>query len=165
MLSPLWLEIAKTLMSLTFLHSSHPDQHKVKSLNREEIDRWLIEEIPCYSTERHKISVLHNDKFIGQLTIRNFEREMTPSTAIIGYWIDKRYQGRGYATASLKYATQYALKNLDVERIDALIHEDNHASIQVAKKAGYSLTTLEKLAMYHGGTFDLHLRYSCDILG
>jgi RimJ/RimL family protein N-acetyltransferase len=144
---------------LVFSHKSHPTLRPVKERNREEISRWLIEEIPCYSKEKHRVTILIDGEPIGQVHLQNFERLTEPRTCIIGYWIDKKYWNKGFATLAVSYTANYALKNLQVDRVIAFIHEDNHSSITVAKNSGLTMSGLQKLAMYYGGTSDTHFKY------
>lgn len=57
----------------------------------------------------------------------------------IGYWISRKYWGKGYATESAKTLLEYGNKLLDRQRFIALIQPDNVASIKVAKKIGMEL--------------------------
>ena len=59
-------------------------------------------------------------------------------SAEIGYWLGRGYWGRGIVTAAVRAATQHAMKTFDLSRIFALPFADNHASIRVLEKAGYT---------------------------
>ena len=75
-----------------------------------------------------------NDVNIGGITI--FPREK--GIYEIGYWILPEYQGIGIATEVLKAVTSKMVKSIkDIKEINLIMHEDNVASIKVAKKAGY----------------------------
>jgi len=59
--------------------------------------------------------------------------------AIIGYWVDSRHAGKGYATAAVQALTRFALDSLQLEEIVGHVDTDNRASQRVLEKAGYTL--------------------------
>lgn len=65
----------------------------------------------------------------------------------IGYWIAKRYWGKGYATEAAKTLLDYGKAQLKLERFIALIQPANTASKKVAEKIGM---TLEKEIVLKG---------------
>lgn len=64
---------------------------------------------------------------------------MTPnedgSEAEVGYWLDARRQGRGYATVAVKSLAAYANQRFD--RVYAHVHPDNDRSAAVLTRAGF----------------------------
>lgn len=58
-------------------------------------------------------------------------------SAELGYWIGRRYWGRGIMTAAVRGITAYAFASLDLLRVFALPFTDNAASVRVLEKAGY----------------------------
>lgn len=60
--------------------------------------------------------------------------------AEVGYWIGRRFWGRGLATEALRMASDWAFAHLaEVTRLHAPIFDWNLASQAVARKAGYQL--------------------------
>ena len=57
----------------------------------------------------------------------------------IGYWCRQSYQGQGYVTEAVKGITDLAFTNLNAKRVFILCDIDNHASIKVARRAGFEL--------------------------
>ena len=55
----------------------------------------------------------------------------------IGYWLGRKFWGRGIATAAVKAATAYAFEKFDITRVYALPFDRNVASIRVLEKAGF----------------------------
>jgi len=55
-----------------------------------------------------------------------------------GYFLGKEFTGKGYATESANALIQYAFEQLKVLRIDLRCAADNIASIQVAKRCGFT---------------------------
>lgn len=148
-------------MSLDISLSFKPsfELHQLRKKNNDHIGRWLIEEIPCSNKERYKAAVLHLDHPIGEVHLRNFEREVTPRECLISYWIDEAHLNQGFATEAVRLAVEYALGNLNVDIVIAYIHELNYPSISTAKKAGFNLKGVQKIPMFEGGTVDTHLKY------
>ncbi|WP_420855372.1 GNAT family N-acetyltransferase [Virgibacillus indicus] len=57
----------------------------------------------------------------------------------IGYWISRKYWGKGYATEAAKALLKYGNKHLDKQRFIALIQPNNLSSQKVARKIGMEL--------------------------
>jgi len=56
----------------------------------------------------------------------------------LGYWIGKRYWGRGYGTEAIGALVDYAFRTYSNERVGAGIFHDNPASRRVLEKLGFS---------------------------
>ncbi|MBI1187778.1 MAG: GNAT family N-acetyltransferase [Alphaproteobacteria bacterium] len=54
----------------------------------------------------------------------------------LGWGLDRRYWGRGYATEAARAAARWAFEALRPERLISLIHVDNAASQNVAMRLG-----------------------------
>lgn len=145
---------------VTLSFASNYSAHALRKENEEFIDRWTIEQIPCSNKERYKAAIYFGNKVVGEVSFRNFERELTDRECIVSYWVDRKHWGKGIGTAALKLALDYALQEFDVDVVIAFIHEFNVASIGVAKKAGMKLVGVRRISMYNGGSVDLHLKYS-----
>jgi [ribosomal protein S5]-alanine N-acetyltransferase len=70
---------------------------------------------------------------IGFIPGRDIERY----SAEIGYWLGRKYWGRGIATDALRTLTEHLFREGDVLRLFALPFADNAASARVLEKAGY----------------------------
>ena len=56
----------------------------------------------------------------------------------VGYFLVKESTGKGYATESANAAIRYAFEQMKVLRVDLQCAADNTASIQVAKRCGFT---------------------------
>jgi ribosomal-protein-serine acetyltransferase len=56
----------------------------------------------------------------------------------VGYFLVKEFTGKGYATESANAVIRYAFEQLKVLRIDLRCAADNTASVQVAKRCGFT---------------------------
>lgn len=57
----------------------------------------------------------------------------------IGYWIDRRYTGRGFATETAAALTQVAFSVLHMQRVEIHCAVENLASAAIPPKLGYTL--------------------------
>ncbi|MBM7583505.1 ribosomal-protein-alanine N-acetyltransferase [Bacillus pakistanensis] len=55
----------------------------------------------------------------------------------IGYFLDKKYNGKGYTTEAVKLMVEYAFEKLHLHRIEAGVMPHNIGSIRVLEKAGF----------------------------
>jgi len=79
-------------------------------------------------------------------------------SAEIGYWLGKRFWGRGVATAALRGVTGYGFSSLGLLRLFALPFTDNAASIRVLEKVGYVREGhLRSCAIKDGRVRDMYL--------
>ncbi|MBV9055355.1 MAG: GNAT family N-acetyltransferase [Candidatus Eremiobacteraeota bacterium] len=56
-----------------------------------------------------------------------------------GYWLGRKYWGRGIATEAARILSGYALKEGGLRRLEALVFAENAASVRVLEKADFSL--------------------------
>jgi RimJ/RimL family protein N-acetyltransferase len=60
--------------------------------------------------------------------------------AEVGYWVAAPARGRGLAARAVRLAGAWALGELGLRQLEILAHEDNAASLAVARAAGYTET-------------------------
>ncbi len=89
-------------------------------------DRWL------YWIIADKVS----DELMGTICIFNFDDEM--SRCDIGYELLPAYQGHGLVADAMDAVMTYCFDELAINKIYADINEENFASIQVVKRAGFN---------------------------
>jgi RimJ/RimL family protein N-acetyltransferase len=68
-----------------------------------------------------------------------FQRDISRRSAEIGYWLGRRFWGRGLATAAVRALSDYGLAQFDLVRLYATVYAPNLASARVLEKAGYAL--------------------------
>ncbi|MDC6366371.1 MULTISPECIES: GNAT family N-acetyltransferase [Flavobacteriaceae] len=56
----------------------------------------------------------------------------------IAYCLGKKYQGKGWATASVEQVSEFAFHKLGLNILKIVVHKTNRASIGVAEKCGYT---------------------------
>jgi RimJ/RimL family protein N-acetyltransferase len=93
------------------------------------------------------IILKEEDRFIGACGIHG----VTEIQASIGYILNRRFWGKGYATEAAKGLVDFLFRELGVHRVFATCDPDNHASIRVLEKVGMSLEgRLRENVIIHG---------------
>ncbi|MFD1205942.1 MULTISPECIES: GNAT family N-acetyltransferase [Sporosarcina] len=57
----------------------------------------------------------------------------------IGYWVDTKFEGKGYITEAVERLTAFAFEELGARRVEIRCDEENVRSRAVAERAGYEL--------------------------
>lgn len=94
----------------------HPEQWKWYAI-------WMVE--------------LKSGTHIGELSFKGLSAS---GVAEIGYGIEEKYQGNGYATEAIKALTTWALNQPNVTQVEAETEPDNKASQRVLIKCGFMPT-------------------------
>jgi RimJ/RimL family protein N-acetyltransferase len=80
-------------------------------------------------------------RYIGELGFADFHRDLPDSVQGVpesGWALAPEAHGRGYATEALHKLFEWGDANLGTERTICIIHRDNHPSIHLARKFGYT---------------------------
>lgn len=56
----------------------------------------------------------------------------------VGWTFAREHWGKGYATEAARAVVDWGFKDLELTRITAMIYPDNHASIAVAERLGFT---------------------------
>jgi RimJ/RimL family protein N-acetyltransferase len=72
-------------------------------------------------------------------------------SAEIGYWLGRRYWGRGIGTAAVSRFARWAMPAFGLTRIFAAAFADNAASRRVLEKSGFRLEGIQRRASIKGG--------------
>ena len=86
--------------------------------------------------EKIRMGIWDGETFVGTVNATPDEEN-----AEIGYWLDSRHTGRGYATLAARALGGYMAQNS--KRVYAEVVEDNDASVRVLERAGYKSTAKE----------------------
>lgn len=75
--------------------------------------------------------------------------------AEVGYWLGKKYWGRGIVSEALKEFSDWCFRNFDLVRLYANAFEGNAGSTRVLEKAGFTFeAVLRKAAFKNGKVLD-----------
>jgi RimJ/RimL family protein N-acetyltransferase len=111
---------------------------------RADAERWLTEQTGAETIGQFAIEV--NGELAGGIGFILGTAERA-GTATLGYWLGRRYWGRGIMTEAVQSATQWAFDTLRVRRIWANVMEPNTASARVLEKSGYVLEARMRAAI------------------
>lgn len=95
------------------------------------------------------------DEFIGSSGYHNINWEVPRFE--IGYWIDSRYEGKGYMTEAVDGLTAFAFDHLKAKRVEIRCDALNIKSMAIPKRLGYELEGIlkhESLSMDKNHTTD-----------
>ncbi|TQR19111.1 GNAT family N-acetyltransferase [Psychrobacillus vulpis] len=101
------------------------------------------------------IFITENEQLIGNVTLSEIVRGDLQS-CWIGYYLDKRQNGKGYMTEAVKLAVDYGFKELKLHRIEAGVMPHNKASIKVLEKAGFHKEGIAKENVRINGKWEDH---------
>jgi len=103
----------------------------------EEAKKHLENVLKNYSLDKYDFQALFikdTQEYIGEAGVLSFNKEH--SRAVIGYNLLPKYWGNGYATEITKALVRYLFEQLNIERVEALVCDDNEASKKVLEKSG-----------------------------
>jgi len=73
---------------------------------------------------------------IGQCTVSSIVYGSVQQGSV-GYWIDRRWAGRGLMPVAVALATDYAMITMGLHRIEICIRGENRPSLRVVEKLGF----------------------------
>jgi len=91
-----------------------------------------------------------NNEVAGEIGI-DLKEDVFRLNAEIGYFISKKFWGKGLATQAVKKMTEYTFTNFNVVRIVAGVFDFNKSSMKVLEKNGYYLESVRKKAVIKNG--------------
>jgi UDP-2,4-diacetamido-2,4,6-trideoxy-beta-L-altropyranose hydrolase len=95
---------------------------------------WFSRRMDSPNTQFYLL--LENDEPVGQI---RYDRGRDGKSAEISFSIKHAHRGKGFGTQILLLTREQALKDLDCERITALVIEGNEASRKAFVRAGFEL--------------------------
>ena len=80
--------------------------------------------------------------------------------ASLGYYAGAPFAGRGYMSEGLELAKTYAFTNLLLHRLEANIQPDNHPSIALVKRCGFTKEGFSPSLLFIDGAWRGHERWA-----
>ena len=96
-------------------------------------------------------AIIHDGNTIGGIGFTKIDWKS--KHAELGYWLGKKYWGKGYMTKAVKEMLEFGFTNLKLHRICAEVYEPNKASQRVLNKNGFKLEGKLKEAAYRNKRF------------
>lgn len=119
---------------------------------------WIKQNLKRYKEKNPENFVLAIDidgEFAGAIGIHNIREG---HKAELGYWLGRKFWGRGIMTEAVKEISQLAFKKFGLRRCYAHVFTWNKASARVLEKSGFKFEgTLKKDAKKNGKFLDHHV--------
>jgi RimJ/RimL family protein N-acetyltransferase len=96
----------------------------------------------------HWLAVDGEDRPLASVGLMDIDRER--GSGEIGYWVAREARGRGVATRAVRLVAGWALAELGLATVEIAVHEDNAASLAVARAAGFAETGERRVAPREG---------------
>jgi len=104
-------------------------------------------------------TLLVGDEFAGQLNVSNITRGSLHA-ASIGYWIDRRFAGRGAMPTAVALAVDHCFGPVGLHRIEINIRPENAASRRVVEKLGLREEGVRARFLHIAGDWRDHVSYA-----
>ena len=103
----------------------------------EQLIGYFVSQYPLASktTARVMFAVEFDSAIIGMVGIGN--KEEVDNEIEIAYFISEAYAGQGYISEAAKAVSRWALDNLGMDYLIAIVETDNYASQRVVEKCGF----------------------------
>lgn len=102
-----------------------------------QLNRIQFYQEDCQNDQSYNFGIFtYDDYLIGTINLFHVMRGSLQS-AFIGYFLDKKHNGKGYTTEAAKLMVEYAFNELNLHRIEAGVMPHNIGSIRVLEKAGF----------------------------
>lgn len=106
----------------------------------------------------YAIVLKENNKMIGTIELHSYSKNFK---AELGYTINSKYWGRGYAAEASKAIIAWGFDYLELKRIECIMFSENFQSIRVCEKIGLTFEGERKKGyMLYDGTINDVLCYS-----
>ncbi|WP_411346463.1 GNAT family N-acetyltransferase [Paenibacillus sp. WLX1005] len=80
---------------------------------------------------------LQTGEFVGSSGLHRIDWELRSFE--LGYWVRSSQAGQGFITEAVHSISNFAIRYLHANRLEIRCDENNHASVAVARRAGFTL--------------------------
>jgi RimJ/RimL family protein N-acetyltransferase len=94
------------------------------------------------------LAVDAEDRVLASVAVMQIDREH--GSGEIGYWVAREARGRGVATRAVRLVAEWTTSELGLTTLEIAVHEDNAASIRVARSAGFTQAGERQVAPHEG---------------
>jgi Acetyltransferases, including N-acetylases of ribosomal proteins len=100
-----------------------------------------------------------NGKLVGSVSLYHIFRGPL-QRCLIGYSLDKQYNGNGYTTEAASLAVEFAFNELKLHRVEAGVMLSNIGSMRVLEKAGFHREGIEQKGVKINGQWEDHQTFA-----
>lgn len=97
----------------------------------------------------------YDGEIAGQLNVWGIARGSL-SSATIGYWVSRRFAGKGITPAAVAMATDMCFNELRLHRMEICIRPENVASLRIVEKLGFRYEGLRRRFIHIHGDWRDH---------
>jgi len=133
------LDVAKWMRSIPYPYKLKDAKHNIKRSK----ERWKMKNKEMY---HFGIELRDEKKIIGGISINGINKKQ--KTATLGYWIGKKYHGKGYGTESLGEILKFGFIKLKLRRIEAEVFPGNPSSGKLLEKFGAKQEGLKRKSSF-----------------
>ena len=145
------VEIADDYEVARYLRDRFPHPYTI-----DDAQAWVAFNLSDSAPELH-YAIEVDGELAGSIGVERYEGERR-GTMHIGYWLGRRFHGRGIATAAVRALTEYIFANTETRRIEAEVYLPNKASVLVLERCGYLREGLMRSAIIKGSdVYDAYL--------
>lgn len=101
-----------------------------------EESKFVLEKILMVKNT-YAIVLKETDEVIGNISFFKSKYNENDHQAEIGFWLGYPYWGNGYMPEACKCLMDYCFKELKLEKIWCVHHQENHNSARVQEKCGF----------------------------
>lgn len=101
--------------------------------------------------------IWHGEDVVGRINLSNIARGPFQS-ASLGYWVDHGHNGRGIATAAVRFAVERA-REIGLHRVEAGTLAHNEASQVVLRRCGFEQFGLAPHYLFIAGAWQDHVMF------
>lgn len=105
------------------------------------------------------IFLQNSEQLIGRVSLSNVVRRAWENCTI-GYSLDKRENGKGFAAEAVRLAVRFALETAGLHRVQAAVMPRNERSIRVLERTGFRYEGLAEYYLKINGVWEHHHIYS-----
>jgi RimJ/RimL family protein N-acetyltransferase len=166
---------SKRLLLRKLNHTDAPGLYA--NIRDKEISRWLSGVPYPYPKDLALKFVLtaiakfeNKKRFTFGITIKGIKKEAVGvislekvdyknKNAMLGYWIGKKYWGKGYMTEAVKELLSFGFETIGLHRIYANVYSENPASERILRKFGFIFEGVEREKFFKEGEWQDYLTY------
>jgi ribosomal-protein-alanine N-acetyltransferase len=104
-------------------------------------------------------ALTYRGQMIGQVTVTGITWG-SARWAQVGYWIDEGHAGKGIMPVAVALACDHCLQTMGMHRIEIAIRPENHASLRVVEKLGFTLVGKAPRYLHINGQWRDHLLFA-----
>lgn len=104
------------------------------------------------------IALVRTDSVIGGIGLRNIDFDN--KSAEVGYWIGKKFWGKGYTSEALMLALDFAFRKVKLNRVWAKVFEQNKASVKVLQNCNFTKEALMRQSKFRYSKWHNEFIYS-----